>query len=268
MNTSVVVNVFVSFIWRVRQPEWESTVSETVQGRIGGFGQALGVIPVSCPSAPLTRNSREARASMWVVSSNQSSTLLPFPWPLPLHCFTCQSSLAVRFTIYVYFIFHKTLPCLLMWLVRWYFYLIFLHCVFSNVFSSACVSEFMITLVAFVWFLSTVYFQMWPQRTWIRAFVLTLVAFFWLFTTVHFQMHPQSTCTSACIIALVAFVCLFSAVFVQMFLQIASPRGCIATKVTFVCHFISVFSNEFLKSQHERMHTCTGCACSTFYLGQ
>ena len=67
-------------------------------------------------------------------------------------------------------------------------------------------------LVAFVWFFSTVRFQMCPQTACPRGCISTLVASVWLFSTVSFQMCPQIAWIRAGIITLVASVWLFSTV--------------------------------------------------------
>ena len=101
-----------------------------------------------------------------------------------------------------------------------------------------------VTLVAFVWLLSTVSLHMFPQWTWIRGCIITLFAFVWLDPTVHFQMSPQSACMRGCIITLVAFVWLFSTVRLQVCPQIAFVRGHIIALVAFVQGF-SLFHGNF-----------------------
>ena len=71
--------------------------------------------------------------------------------------------------------------------------------------SSACLNGCKVTLVAFVWLFSTVFFQMRPQWAWIRACIVALVAFIWLFSTVRFQMYPQIACMRRGIVGLVRF---------------------------------------------------------------
>ena len=65
-------------------------------------------------------------------------------------------------------------------------------------------------------------FNMSPQRTWSRASEVTLAAFAWLFSTVYFQMCPQSACIRGCIITLATFVWFFSTVRFKMPPQSAS----------------------------------------------
>ena len=104
-----------------------------------------------------------------------------------------------------------------------------------------------ITQVAFVWFFSTVLFQMCSQIACPRGCIFTLVAFVQLFSTVYFQMCPQNVCIRGCKVTLVAFVCLFSTVHFQMSLQTACPRRCIVTLVAFVWlnDIIRLFLQDF-----------------------
>ena len=86
----------------------------------------------------------------------------------------------------------------------------FLHCAFSNVSTNDLPEKRLfwrgiVTLVAFVWLFSTVRFQMWTKRSWIRAGIITLVAFVWFVPTVRLQMCPQMACLRGCVITLVAF---------------------------------------------------------------
>ena len=62
-----------------------------------------------------------------------------------------------------------------------------------------------VTLVAFVRFFSTMYFQMFPQSAYIKGCKVTLVAFVCLFSTVRFQMCPQTACLWGCTVTLVTF---------------------------------------------------------------
>ena len=66
---------------------------------------------------------------------------------------------------------------------------------------------------------------MFPQIGCITACIVTLVVFVWFFSTVGFQMCPQSVCIKGCKVTLVAFYVLFSNVYFRMFLQIACTRG-------------------------------------------
>ena len=60
------------------------------------------------------------------------------------------------------------------------------------------------TLIAYVWFLSAVCFQVCPQITCLRGCKVTLVAFVWLFSSVCFQMTPQIACLRRCKVTLAA----------------------------------------------------------------
>ena len=71
---------------------------------------------------------------------------------------------------------------------------------------SACIKGCIVTLVAFVWFLPTVCFQMCPEIACMRGSIITLVAFVCLLSTVFFTMCPQITCPRRCIVTLCAFV--------------------------------------------------------------
>ena len=99
-----------------------------------------------------------------------------------------------------------------------------------------------VTLVAFVWLFSSMCFQMLHQIANLRVHIVTLVTFVWLFSTVCFQMSPQITCSIWCIVTLVAFVWLSSNVSFQMCPQSARecPGGHKVTLVTFVWLFPTV----------------------------
>ena len=77
---------------------------------------------------------------------------------------------------------------------------------------STCIRGCKVTLIAFVWLFSTVFFQMSHQMAWLRGCIITLVAFVWLFSSVCFQMSLQMARVSGYIHALVAFVHLFDIV--------------------------------------------------------
>ena len=98
----------------------------------------------------------------------------------------------------------------------------------------ACLNGCKVTLVAFVWFFSTVCFQMSPQIARIRGCIVALVAFLWPFSTVCFQMCPQRPCMRGCIVAVMAFLWLFPTMGLQMSPQTSFLRGCICTLVAFV----------------------------------
>ena len=98
-----------------------------------------------------------------------------------------------------------------------------------------CPRECKVTLVASVWFFSTVCFQMSTQITCPRGCIITLVAFLCLFSTVHFQICPQIVCLKGFIITLAAFVRLFP----NMCFQMSTQRSWIrASKLTLVAFFL------------------------------
>ena len=112
-----------------------------------------------------------------------------------------------------------------------------------------------VTLVAFVWFFSTMRFQMCPQIACLRRGKVTLNAFVWRFSTVRFQMSSQIASIRWGIVTLVAFVWLFSTVRFQMSSQIA-----------FVCLFTNCgFWNTCSMSWPEKMQFHTGCICLIFH---
>ena len=110
-------------------------------------------------------------------------------------------------------------------------YLTFLHYVFSNVYSNSNSNS--LSLVEFVWFFSTVCFQMSPKTACLRRCIVTLAAFVWHFPLLVFKWVLKSpvweyakshwlhlfdfsplcvfkwVLKSYCIITLVAFVWLF-----------------------------------------------------------
>ena len=94
-----------------------------------------------------------------------------------------------------------------------------------------CIGRCIDTLVAFVWFFSTVRFQMCPQIAYLRV---ALVALVWLFSAVRFKMILQSACIRRCKVTLAAFVWLFSTVYFQMPSQISCFRGGIFALVALV----------------------------------
>ena len=55
-----------------------------------------------------------------------------------------------------------------------------------------CMTGCIITLVAFVWLVTTVCLQMSPQITYLGGGIVTLFAFVWLFSTVYIQVCPQN----------------------------------------------------------------------------
>ena len=123
-------------------------------------------------------------------------------------------------------------------------YLSFLHCGFSNEPSGRLPNRCIVTLVAFVWLLSTMHLQMCLQIAGLNGCKVTLVAFVWFFSAVCFQMCPQIACQRGCVITLVAFVWLFSTMCLQMCPQIACPRGCKIALVAFVQFFPVLIKNS------------------------
>ena len=104
-----------------------------------------------------------------------------------------------------------------------------------------------VTLVASVWFFSTVRFQMFPQIACLKTGIVTLIAFVWFFSTVRFQMSHQNVCSRRSKVTLIAFVWFFSTVRFQMFPQIAFLKRGIVTLVAFVWFYstVSCFVQEF-----------------------
>ena len=114
-----------------------------------------------------------------------------------------------------------------------YTYTTFLCCAHLNVFSNRLSNFMKIALVAFLWFFSTVCFQMFPQTTCLRRYEVTvitivrhhstvclqialpnlqnfaLVAFTWLFSTVCFRMFPQTACLIRDKVTVITIVCFF-----------------------------------------------------------
>ena len=111
----------------------------------------------------------------------------------------------------------------------------------------ACPRRGIITLVAFVWFFTTVNFQMCPQKICPWGRIFTSIAFVWLFSGVRFQTLPQIACLRRCTVTLVAFVRLFSSMSFQMNHQIVYVRR---RKVTFST--LPTFSNVDSTRDHLR----------------
>ena len=129
----------------------------------------------------------------------------------------------------------------------------------------ACLRGCIVTLVAFVWLFSIVYFQVCPQIAWVRRSEITLVAFVGFFSTVCYQMCPQIACLNRGKVTQAAFVCLFSTVPFQMSPQTVCLRGCIVTLVAFFfCFLHGVSSNRFSNGLPERMHTYIDCIYQIF----
>ena len=77
-------------------------------------------------------------------------------------------------------------------------------------FQMTCLRGWIITLVAFIWLLSTVCSHMSSQSACLWGCKITLVAFVWFFSTVRFQMSSQIACRRRGKVALVAIVWIVS----------------------------------------------------------
>ena len=104
-----------------------------------------------------------------------------------------------------------------------------------------CLNRCKVTLVAFVRFLASVNFQMYPQSSGPIRGKATLVAFVRFISRVSFWMLPQHTCLNICFFTLVAFIWFFSRMNLQMPFQIAWPNSCKITLVALVRLFIRVY---------------------------
>ena len=102
----------------------------------------------------------------------------------------------------------------------------------------ACLRRCIVTLVTFVWFFSTVRFQMCPQIACPWGCIVTLVAFVGLFSTVRFQMCPQSTCIRGCILTLAAIIWFVSTVHFHICLQMSNV-SLMNVQVSFLCKTFS-----------------------------
>ena len=97
-----------------------------------------------------------------------------------------------------------------------------------------------------------------------RGCKVTLVAFIWLFSTVFYQMCPQTVCPRGCIVTLVAFVWLFSIVCVSNVSSNYLPErmhshiGCIC-----LAFLHCAFSNVSLNCIYQKWQCHTGCICLT-----
>ena len=107
----------------------------------------------------------------------------------------------------------------------------------------ACLIGCKITLVAFVWFLSSVCYQMCPQITYPRGNKITLFAFVWFFSTVRHQMFLQIVCPRGNIVTLVAFVWLFS----NMCFIMSPQMTCLNRRIFTLVAFVWLFSASCLE---------------------
>ena len=122
----------------------------------------------------------------------------------------------------------------------------------------ACLSEYKVTLAAFVCLFSAVHYQMFPQIACLRRWIIILIALVWLFITACYKMHLEMACLRERKITLVAFVWLFSAVCVQMSPQSCCIRGRKVTLVTFAL-LQCAFSNVSSKRLKKRRQSYTAC---------
>ena len=118
-----------------------------------------------------------------------------------------------------------------------------------------------ITLVAFVWLLSTMRFHMVPQRTYLSGCKVAPTEYVRLFPTVHFQMCSQTPGMKCSKLALTASVWLFTSVFLSNSLheRMNNYTGCIWVPFH---HdgFVHVLSNYL----YGWMNNCIGCICLTW----
>ena len=101
--------------------------------------------------------------------------------------------------------------------------------------------------------------HMCPQNTWLWARKFTLVAFFWFISTVFHQVCRLMDSLRRCIVALVAIEWSFATMPFQMLAQSISITACIVTLIRFVWLFNCVSSNASLNGQLEKLHSCTRC---------
>ena len=92
---------------------------------------------------------------------------------------------------------------------------VFVHCAFSSVSFNSLPEKMLISkLVAFVLTKScqNLKIQMGPQIACLIGCKITLITFLWMLSTMRFRMDPQMYCLRWCVITLVAFVwhCVFS----------------------------------------------------------
>ena len=109
---------------------------------------------------------------------------------------------------------------------------VFVHCAFSSVSFNSLPEKMLISkLVAFVLTKScqNLKIQMGPQIACLIGCKITLITFLWMLSTMRFRMDPQMYCLRWCVITLVAFVWLFSIVCFQI-----SPQSAylIRSKIT------------------------------------
>ena len=106
-----------------------------------------------------------------------------------------------------------------------------------------------VTLVAKLWVLFTVFFQMCFQSVCMNGCIVTLAASVRLFSTVYFQMFTQTACLRGCIIALVTFVWFSSTVCFQIVTQTSGLQGSIIALVALIWFFSTVYSFYMLSNR-------------------
>ena len=93
--------------------------------------------------------------------------------------------------------------------------------------------------------------QMYPQNVYTRSCIITLIAFVWFFSTVCLQMSPYMW---GCKVTLVATIWLLSSGRFQMCPQIACQRIGI-----YICPFPACVLNVYSKHLHKKIQSHNGC---------
>mgnify|MGYP007086849824 CR=1 FL=1 len=116
---------------------------------------------------------------------------------------------------------------------------VFVHCAFSSVSFNGLPEKMLISkLVAFVLTKScqNLKIQMGPQIACLIGCKITLITFLWMLSTMRFRMDPQMYCLRWCVITLVAFVWLFSIVCFQI-----SPQSAYSIRSKITLSLLCVF---------------------------
>ena len=116
---------------------------------------------------------------------------------------------------------------------------VFVHCAFSSVSFNSLPEKMLISkLVAFVLTKScqNLKIQMGPQIACLIGCKITLITFLWMLSTMRFRMDPQMYCLRWCVITLVAFVWLFSIVCFQI-----SPQSAYSIRSKITLSLLCVF---------------------------
>ena len=116
---------------------------------------------------------------------------------------------------------------------------VFVHCAFSSVSFNSLPEKMLISkLVAFVLTKScqNLKIQMGPQIACFIGCKITLITFLWMLSTMRFRMDPQMYCLRWCVITLVAFVWLFSIVCFQI-----SPQSAYSIRSKITLSLLCVF---------------------------